>query len=280
MGSTRTAWHVLLAALLAERGPRCFEVRSEVPLSTEPLRADYLLLRRTRARPKEPAATLRRLWEMLPSDTIVEFKSSGRPYRSRNLDRLCSYLHLYYAAVPERVTQRSDLCGVLLVPSRTRPLEADVDSLGLSWEHLGGGYSRLRGGAFSLLVVEIDTAAAAEGDDLLRLFGHDEVCTLEARRWLSRQLGAEGTAMEMHDLEEFDEVVKKLVASLPPERVLSAYAPEQRLAGLAPEQRLAGLAPEQLLLNLPDEALRALSDDYLATLSEETRAAIRARIGR
>jgi hypothetical protein len=37
---------------------------------------------------------------------------------------------------------------------------------------------------------------------------------------------------------------------------------------------------EQVLLALPDKALRSLSEDYLATLSEPTRAAIRARIGR
>jgi hypothetical protein len=45
MAAARTAWHVLLAALLRQRAPRRIEVRSEVPLSTEPLRADYLLLR-------------------------------------------------------------------------------------------------------------------------------------------------------------------------------------------------------------------------------------------
>ncbi|WP_437640978.1 hypothetical protein [Sorangium sp. So ce854] len=333
MGSTRTAWHVLLVALLSQRGPRRFEVRREVPLSTEPLRADYLLLRGG-AGPSEPAGTLKRLWDLLPRDTIVEFKSVGRPYRRRNLDRLCSYLHLYCADEPGRIERRSDLCGVLLVPSRTRSLDADVADLGLAWGELGGGYWRLHGGAFTLLVVEIDAAAEAEDDDLLRLFGHGEARTIEARRWLSQQLGAEDIAMEMHDLEGFDEVVRKLLATLPPERVLSAYAPEQRLAGLPPEQRLAGLPPEQrlaglppeqvlsayapeqrlaglppeqrlaglppeqrlaglppeqrvaglppeqVLLALPDEVLLALSDAYLDTLSAETRAAIRARIGR
>ncbi|WP_437650644.1 hypothetical protein [Sorangium sp. So ce362] len=333
MGSTRTAWHVLLVALLSERGSGRFEVRSEVPLSTEPLRADYLLLRRG-AGSSGSAGTLKRLWDLLPRDTIVEFKSSGRPYRRRNFDRLYSYLHLYFADETERMEQRSDLCGVLLVPSRTRSLDADVADLGLGWSDLGGGYWQLRGGAFALFVVEIDAAAEAEDDDLLRLFGHGEARTVEARRWLSQQLGAEEIAMEMHDLEGFDEVVRKLVAALPPERVLSAYAPEQRMAGLPPEQRMAGLPPEQrmaglppeqrmaglppeqrmaglppeqrmaglppeqrmaglppeqrmaglppeqVLLALPDEVLQALSDSYLDTLSEETRAAIRARIGR
>ncbi|WP_437516749.1 hypothetical protein [Sorangium sp. So ce1099] len=288
MGTTRTAWHVLLVALLSQRGSRRFEVRSEVPLSAEPLRADYLLLRKS-AESSEPAGTLRRLWDLLPSEAIVEFKSIGRPYRRRNLDRLLSYLHLYFADNPERIEQRSDLCGVLLVPSRTRSLDADVAALGLEWDDLGDGYWRLRGAAFALLVAEIDSVAEAEGDDLLRLFGHGEARTREARRWLAQQLGAEEMAMEMQDLEGFDEVVRKLLATLPPEQVLAAYAPEQRMAGLPPEQRVAGLPPEQrvaglppeqVLLALPDDALRGLSDAYLETLSAETRAAIRARIGR
>ncbi|WP_433936852.1 hypothetical protein AB3662_19510 [Sorangium cellulosum] len=196
---------------------------------------------------------------------------------------------------------------MLLVPSRTRSLDADVAALGLEWDDLGDGYWRLRGAAFALVVVEIDPVAEAEDDDLLRLFGHGEARTREARRWLAQQLGAEEMAMEMQDLEGFDEVVRKVVATLPleqvlaaytPEQVLAAYAPEQRVAGLPPEQRVAGLPPEQrvaglppeqrvaglppeqVLLALPDDALRALSDAYLETLSAETRAAIRARIGR
>ncbi|WP_437593782.1 hypothetical protein [Sorangium sp. So ce1000] len=140
-----------------------------------------------------------------------------------------------------------------------------------------------------MLVAEIEAVAEAEGDDLLRLFGHDEAPTLAARRWLSQQVGAEEIAREIHDLEGFDEVLRRLLVTLPPEQVLSAYAPEQRVARLppeqvlsayAPEQRVAGLPPEQVLLALPDDVLRALSDAYLDTLSKETRAAIRARIGR
>jgi hypothetical protein len=68
------------------------------------------------------------------------------------------------------------------------------------------------------------------------------------------------------------------LAGLAPEQVLRAYAPEQRLAGLAPEQRLAGLTEAQAVLALPDAALRGLSDEYLASLPRETRAAIRRRL--
>ena len=84
----------------------------------------------------------------------------------------------------------------------------------------------------------------------------------------------------MSELEGDDEGIQKMLDGLPPERVLAAYKPKQRVAGLVPEQVLALYDSEQLLLALPDNALRSLSEDYLATLSEPTRAAIRARIGR
>ncbi|WP_437279478.1 hypothetical protein WME90_02680 [Sorangium sp. So ce375] len=68
------------------------------------------------------------------------------------------------------------------------------------------------------------------------------------------------------------------LAGLAPEHVLQAYAPEQRLAGLAPEQRLAGLTEAQAVLALPDAMLRALSEEYLATLPRQTQAAIQKRL--
>lgn len=261
MGTTRTAWHVLLAALLGQRAPRHFEVRREVPLSNEPLRADYLLLRAV-AHADDAGRTLRKLWELLPKDSILEFKSTGRPYRSRNLDRLWAYLHLYFADEPARLERRDDLCGILLVATRTPALDADARTLGLEWRSLGGGYWSLIHGSFALYVAEIDVIAEAEDDDLLRLFGHAELNTAEARRWLSEQMGAKEIDMEMHELEGYDEVIQKFIAKL------------------TPEQRLAGLSPEQMVLALPDEVLRGFSPEYLATLSEATRAAVRARIGR
>jgi len=299
MGTARTAWHVLLAALLDELGPRSFEYRSEVQLSSEPLRSDFLLLRRGGAAGgHDPTArTLRRLWEMLPRDTILEFKSVGRQYRGRNLHRLFCYLFQYYAEQEGRLPGHGDLAGVLLVPARTPTLCADALAMGLYWRDLGDGYARLEGAAFALYVVEIDVVADTEDDDLLRLFGHGEARTTEACRWLSRQIGSEKAGVTMNQMEEYDAIMDKLLAKLPPERRLAGLAPEQRVAGLAPEQRLAGLAPEQRLaglapeqrvagltaeqrlLLLPDEALRALPDTYVATLSEPTRLAIRARRG-
>lgn len=84
----------------------------------------------------------------------------------------------------------------------------------------------------------------------------------------------------MHELEGYEEVVKKLLATLPLAERVAGLAPEQVLAAYKPEQRLAGLTAEQQILALSDDVLRTLPDAYVATLSAETRAAIRARIGR
>jgi hypothetical protein len=66
-----------------------------------------------------------------------------------------------------------------------------------------------------------------------------------------------------------------MLSALPTELRLRGLSPEQRLAGLTPEQRLAALTPV-----LPEAALRALPADYLATLSDATRDAIRKRLDR
>jgi hypothetical protein len=111
-------------------------------------------------------------------------------------------------------------------------------------------------------------------------FGHNGAHTQEAQRWLLEQSVSNMKGMKMSDLEGYDEVLRKALAELPPEQVLATYKPKQRVAGLPPEQVLAMFNSEQVVLALPDDALRSLGDDYLATLSEPTRAAIRARIGR
>jgi hypothetical protein len=77
-------------------------------------------------------------------------------------------------------------------------------------------------------------------------------------------------------VECFDKASASLVARLPPEQRVAGLA---RLAGLAPEQRLAGLTEAQAVLALPDGMLRALPNEYLATLPRETRVAIQRRIG-
>lgn len=69
------------------------------------------------------------------------------------------------------------------------------------------------------------------------------------------------------DLEGYDAFVASIIES---------FTLEERLAGLAPQERLAGLAPEEAVLCLPDEALRALSTQYIDALPERVRSVVRA----
>jgi hypothetical protein len=326
VGAKRVIWHVGMERNLRRRGPSSFEVRAEVPLSEEPPRIDYLLLRKLTPDDDpvdDSAQTLRRLWPLLPRVSVVEFKSPGHPYRSGDLDRLWSYVHAYFAsqrALPRKradstpvnagdggpdVRERGDLCAVLIVAARTPSLDADVKNMGMLWEDLGGGYHRVNGGLFTLYVVEIDVVGPAEGDDLLHSLGHGKRLSPEARRFWMELVGSEDAAMSMQEMEGYDELMDKLLDTLPAERVLSHYAPEQRLAGLPPEQRLAGLPPEQRLAGLPPEQrlaglppeqrlagldrdhqalalpldlLQVLPDEYLRSLSPEVEAELRRRL--
>lgn len=307
MGAHRTAWHYLFTFLLRRHGPRWLEVRDEVPLSDAPHRLDYLLLRRLPEIPADdPGETLRGLWPLLPPTTIAELKTVSRPFRSRNLDRLFGYLHLYYSADdggdaplstapsnqdsladtarpgrrPRAVEHASNLAGLLIVPARTPTLEQEVRQRGLTWLDLGGGYAELTGGLFRLFVAEIDVVADTANDEMVGLFGHDRGRTLDARHFWAELVGTKEAMMAVQELEDYEEVVRRFLALLPPEKRMEGIEPEQRVAGLAPEQVVRAMGPDQLLPAMPDEMLRALSEEFIDKLPEPTRSAVRKRLGR
>ena len=270
MGAKRVVWHVGFGTLLRRRGSHAFEVRDEVPLSEEPPRMDYLLLRKEPAPAEdESAQTLRRLWPLLPQVSVVEYKSPGRAYRTGNLDRLLAYVHTYYADERTRPAKHKDLCAVLVVPGRTPSLAEDLADMGLSWEDLGAGYWRVSGGVYTLYVVEIRRVAEAEGDDLLQSLGSGELETPAARRFWMELVGSKEAGMSVQDMEGYDELMDKL---------LDMMTPEQRLAGLPPEERLAGLDRDHQALALPIEVLRLLPEQYVASLSADVQVEIRRRL--
>ncbi len=319
MGAKRVIWHVGFERNLRRRGPPSFEVRSEVPLSEEPPRIDYLLLRKL-TREQElvdhRAQTLRRLWPLLPRVSVVEYKSPGHPYRSGQLDRLWGYVHTYFAnqrALPRHradgssltpaeggpeVREREDLCALLVVAARSPSLDADVETMALTWEDLGGGYTRMHNGLFTLYVVELDIAGPAEGDDLLHSFGHGMISSPEARWFWTELVGSKDLVTNMQDMEGYKELMDRLLDTLPAEQVLSRYAPEQVLSHFppeqvlshfppeqvlshyAPEQRLAGLDRDHQALALSVEVLQLLPEAFLRSLSPEIEAEIRRRLRR
>jgi hypothetical protein len=119
---------------------------------------------------------------------------------------------------------------------------------------------------------------AGDRDDLLCSLGHGQLLTSEARRFWMELVGTQEAGMSMQDMEGYDELMKKLLATLSPEQRLAGLDPEQRLAGLDPEQRLAGLDRDHQALALPLEVLRLLPDEYLGSLSPEVHAEIHRRL--
>lgn len=281
MAAQRTAWHFFFGIYLRTHGSPLIETREEVTLSREPLRMDYLLLPRAADPPTENLSDvgLRGLWPRLTPSTVMELKTVGRGYRKGDLEKLWAYAHLYQHGIEPGQSHRNDLGAVLVVPARTPSLNDDVDAMGLWWEDLGGGYWSLHGGLFRLLVVEVDRVCEAEADEHLRLFSSHQDQTAEGRRFWSYLVGTEGKGMALHDMEDYDEVLRRLLSGLTPEQRLRDLTPEQRLEGLSAEQLAHALSPEQHVLALPESMLRLLPEEFLATLPEETRVKIRRCLG-
>ena len=77
--------------------------------------------------------------------------------------------------------------------------------MGLTWEDLGSGYTRVAAGLFTLYVVELDVAGPADGDDLLHPFGHGTIRSLEVRWFWIELVGLKELTMNMHDMEGYKE---------------------------------------------------------------------------
>jgi hypothetical protein len=72
-------------------------------------------------------------------------------------------------------------------------------------------------------------------------------------------------------LEGYDELMAKVVARFPPEKLMAAVAPEKRLDGLLLLQKV---------LALPDVLLAALTPQFQGTLPEDIQAEVRRRLTR
>lgn len=271
MGSRRTAWHVLFTLLLEERGPPGIVVRAEVVLTSEPQRADLLLLRQADVpRADEQSRVLRGLWPRLSLETLVEFKSVGRPPRLGDWGRLLGYGAQYWSMHAARLDRAQTLTLALVVPSSTPTLTREAEALGLHLRRLDPGYYRVTGSVFPMYLVVLAEVAAAERDDLLGWFAGATIEQDDTRWWLMAHTDVKDGDTRLSEREGYREMLASFLAALPP---------EQRLAGLAPQERLAGLAPNESVLALPDEILARLPAEFLSTLPETVQAQIRQRLG-
>ena len=184
------------------------------------------------------------------------------PARALAPDPDSSYGLQYHELAWREIPHRSDLALVLVVPSFNQALADELACLDCHLRPLGNGYA----------------VSEAEQDDFLRIFSHHAVQTREAHHWLQDWITRKETMPDVKQREGHDEIIEKLIRSMPPEKVLRNIKPEDRLAGLPPEQRLAGLPREQQILALSDEVLRGLPDDYIGSLPRDVQQVIRRRL--
>jgi hypothetical protein len=268
----RTLRHLALAQLLRERAPPNFSVTAEFTLAADPQRVDFLLLRKKgHARRDKKARTLKGLWPLLPSDTIVEYKSPSRPIRRGDLMRLLGYGAQYFAMHAVRLRKINDLALVILIASTTPTLDQELALLGWPSTNLGAGYFRIDSRPFPAVLVVVDDVSAAERDDLLDLVGNRRMDSDAASTWLASNVVYGKEAVEMEKYEDYEPLMKKVVKRMPL---------RLRLHGMSPEERSEGLSPAQRLLMLNDEMLRQLPADLIKGQPAKVRNEIRRRIAK
>jgi hypothetical protein len=230
------------------------------------------------ARADRGAKVLRHLWERIEHVAVLEYKSPAEPVRPGALMKLLGYALLYGAEHPAALgpARRGLLVG-LMVASITPTLLAELARLGLMLQPDKGGYYEVQGLPWPLLLMVLDEVSEAERDELLGAFGHRRIESLDARVWWQEQTG--DAMAKLKEMPGYLELEQKFIDGLSPEQRLAGLAPEQRLAGLAPEQRLAGMSAQEVVLAMPDEVLRGLSPEYVATLPRTVRDAVARRLG-
>ena len=290
MSAPRTLWHLMLYALLDERRPSAFEVRFEVPLSKEPQRADFLLLRRTKEGDISDARVLRRLWGLIRQQALVEYKSVSASLEPGDLTKLLGYGAQYSTFNRDRLEHKQDLLLVLMVPSMTPTLRDELNFLDAKLGAVKAGYAPIKGLCFPAYAVFVDEVALVERDQLVGMFGHGTSLEGADRWWWINHLwNREGVManVNLEDMEGYDELTAKFLASLPVELRLKGLATEDdelmakflaslpvdiRLKGLATEDRLKGLATEDRLRGLATEdRLKGLATEELRVMLEEVR---------
>lgn len=278
MGEQRTPWHYYFGLLLAEKAPRCFEVQPEVAVTDAVQHIDYLLLRRRPWNdPPDRGETLVDLWPELPLISLAEYKSAVRQYRRGEIHRLLGYGHQYASEHVDELIA-GELALVLVVASRNKALDDDLRRLSARERSLGGGYTRIEGLAFPLILVDLSAVAAHDRDDLVALFTDTAPVSVEAKAWWYAHYGTNAeVTMDAKQMEEFEALERRFIESQPIEKRLAGLRPEDRLAGLRPEDRLAGLTSTEAVLALPDDILAGLTDAFVDALPADVRDRVRTR---
>ncbi len=284
-----TAWHPVLVALLEHVLPGGFyQCISEFQLSREPLRIDVVVVRRSRPGTPPAPRLLASVVSDLADHTLVHFKGPTDELERDDARMLLAYA-LQYLVVAE-VGDPPPVALRVVAPRLTPRFVEALRALGCELTSTAAGTHEGRLGVFPLRVIETVPVNGRAGEHLLYTvtpgmvadpggipaLSIDESEVFYALQEHVEQLRHPLPGLKRRHMKDEDKVVASFDQAM--DRLLARLPPERRLAGLAPEQRLAGLTEAQAVLALPNEMLRALSGEYLATLPRGTRAAIQRRL--
>ncbi len=277
---------MFVVAIIASVDLRVREVLPEFQLGKEPRRADVVVVRRGPSRVKErPPSRLATVVDAMPAHTLFHFTGATDELNAFDAAQGMAYALEYMVVAGEL-----DPAAVALrfvAPKLTAPFAAQMARFGAPLSPTARpGVHEGRFGGVAVRVVETTVACDVPQEEVLRVlsprFLAEDIALRpvdEADRDLYNRLyrcieqlshSPEGAMAKDIDL-----VAKRWEQDVA--RMLPRMDPAVVLAELTPEQRLAGLSTEEALCALPPEVLRALSDEYLRTLSPKTRARIRKR---
>jgi len=271
-----SAWHLPFATLLQQLAPSEFEVQVEVWLSLDPLRADILILRRGKngenAAPMPDGSLFRRLWPLLGTHTILEFKSPVRSsFRRGDLVRLIGYGASYHSRHAKNLANPDELTLVLVVTRVTPCLIGEMERMGFTMEDLGGGYSRVHGVMYSCYIVVLDDVCQEERSDFLRAFTHRQVDDARVKSWISYW-------MKENPMRRIRRPTRAEARQMWKE-FISVHPECRQLDDLTPKELMEQISQESLFLSLPLDILRGLSPSYVQTLPEGIQRQIQERLG-
>ena len=259
-----------------------YQCLSELQLAREPLRVDVVIVRRSRPGAPPAPRLLTSIVGELAEHTLVHFKGPTDELERDDARMLFAYA-LQYLVVAELADPALVALRVVAPHMTPRFVEA-LRSLGCELTTTGTGTHEGRLGVFPLRVVETVLVNARAGEHLLYTVTPGMLAdpggiiptlsTEEVEVFLALQEHVEqlrhplpgGRRRHRKDenkvVDSLEEVLTRLVTRMPPEK------------------RLRDLTEAQAVLAMRDATLRALPDEYLATLPPETRAAIEKRIGK
>ena len=278
MGKHRTAWHLLAATFIDERRPACVQLETEIPLSTQPQRADLLLIRKDDG-PVDDARAFFRLWELMGPVALVEYKSRSRPPQPGVFYQLFGYGH-QYAAHRQPVAPSQDLTLFLLVADVTPSLQSDAERLGLEFLPSEGAYIRVKGPLFPTWIVTLNALADEEGEPLIGQLGSRTLNEEDRASWQWLAHFVMGNKDRVQHLEDFEELRDKFMKSEIFKEMVAAMPVRDRLEGLSSKEVAEALTPEQryaALLSMTDDDLQKLPDTFVDSLPESVRTEIRRR---